>query len=120
MELQCKVCGFSWCNPSAFYDSPSVVCSDCQDAERGARKVTTYVTLTATNPQTGPYKVLAVGQERDTARQAGEAAIVGSGIYAETERKNLIIWPLGKVKRSPAFRRAYEEWQERLAEDEAD
>jgi hypothetical protein len=72
----------------------------------------TYVALTTTNPQTGHYKVLATGENKAEVEQQAEQSIAGTDIYAETERKNLLVWPVSKVRRSPAINRTYNEWLE--------
>lgn len=57
-----------------------------------------FVALTTTNPQMG-WRALAIGPDPSTVRAEAEARICGNDLYAQTERRNLVV-----VSRTTALR----------------
>lgn len=71
----------------------------------------TYYAVTSTNPDRA-WRVLAQDENRDKARQAGYEAIIGDDLYAETERKNLLVPSRTMALRNPLMRHAVETWEQ--------
>ena len=60
----------------------------------------TYIAMTTHNYQmSGFHIILAAGHNKQAVRDAAEAKIIGHDIYADTERKNLVVVSKTKAKK---------------------